>query len=471
MDLDELSGPLQRYSKHPIRCSGCGDAFASRNGLFRHLRYQGCGGGVPRRTRRLLILYGYVGTRFHGSQLNEAQEDHFPTVEGALLEGIKASQGPGTAAEICSRASRTDKGVHALANAVVVRITSEYHGQEAFLESLSQHLPEDLTVLEAHELSDPEFNARFACQKREYWYYVPYEHLLPCREREVLERLKHEGLSSNDPLAREVWISGLPEATTEDKLLDFLRNYIAVEPNEIHFSRKDGSARLRFQDASSALSLCWALDGADGPFDRRGASAPLLVLPNSVMDIFQGVHKRLRCCLKKLTGTRSFHNFSKGYSFSDPKSIRTVYRCRSGVTCGFKDFLSNEAYAVLRFTGRDFLYHQIRAMAGLVCAVCSGSVPESYVDEALGPRSVEVPLAPAQHLILAECSFRDGLYGSPLGSTRREADRLAGRRGLPGPKACWKETERILDQISRAEAFETFKAKLLELSEKGPKAS
>ena len=467
MDLDELSGPLKRYSNNPIRCSGCGDAFASRNGLFRHLRYHGCGGGVPQRARRLLILYGYVGTRFHGSQLNEAQEDHFPTVEGALLEAIKASQGPGAVAEICSRASRTDKGVHALANAVVVRITSEYHGkEEPLVESLSHHLPEDLTVLEAHELSDPEFNARFACQKREYWYYVPYEHLLPCQERELLERLKHEGLSSKDPLAREVWISGLPEATTEQELLDFLTNYSALEPDEIHFSHKDGSARVRLPDASSVLSLCWALDGADGPLDRCGARGPLLALPNSVMEVFQGVHQRLRACLKRLTGTHSFHNFSSGLSPSEPKSMRTVYRCRSGITSGFKDLLSGRAYAVLRFTGRDFLYHQIRAMAGLVCAVTSGVLADSYLDKALGPLSVEVPLAPAQHLVLAECSFKDGLYASPIGSTRREQDRLGGRRGLPGPKACWKETKEILEAIQKAEAFESFASKLKELGKR-----
>ena len=52
-------------------------------------------------------------------------------------------------------------------------------------------------------------------------------------------------------------------------------------------------------------------------------------------------------------------------------------------------------------------------MVGLVCAVTLGVVPESYVDLALGEHSdIEVPLAPAGHLVLAECSFRDGLYSA-----------------------------------------------------------
>lgn len=91
--FDELQRPIFNFcSRNSIdfTCSGCGDSFSSRNALFRHLRYHGCGSGIRRRRRRTLVLYGYVGSRFHGSQLNNvADEERFPTVEGALLEAIR----------------------------------------------------------------------------------------------------------------------------------------------------------------------------------------------------------------------------------------------------------------------------------------------------------------------------------------------------------------------------------------------
>ncbi len=463
--FDELQRPIfnfgSRRNSIDFTCSGCGDSFSSRNALFRHLRYHGCGSGIRRRSRRTLLLYGYVGNRFHGSQLNNVtDEERFPTVEGALLEAIRQAHlvQPHVSAcsvEVCSRASRTDKGVHALASAVCLRITQECDSefedlQQSFPEMVGNYLPEDIAVVQAFDVPDPEFNARFACQKREYWYYVPYHHLLQPAEQQTMQKLQMDGMLSTDPLACQVWVSGLPETTSNEDLIDLVRN-ITLQSNshqnggallDVQFSRKDGSAILVFADSATALSLCWKMDGAEGPLDAQGYRAPLLALPQSVMCKLQEVHKRLRSSLKKLTGTKSFHNFSAGFSnASDPKSIRSVYRCRSGVTTGFRGFLSGRAFAVLRIVGRDFLYHQIRGMVGMVCALTLGVVPDAYLDLALSDEvHIEVPLAPAGNLVLAECFFRDGFFGCPFGqAVREERDKAGGRRGLPGPAACAEE--------------------------------
>ena len=480
---DELFRPLnlsQGSDKSATQCFGCGDFFSSRNALFRHLREHGCGGGVRRRSRRWLVLYGYVGTKFHGSQLNTlSEETRCPTVEGALLEAIHRAEmaQPNISAchvEVCSRASRTDKGVHALASAVCLRITQEFSSSEELKQSsperVGEYLPDDIVLVGMFEVSDSEFNARFACQKREYWYYVPYRYLLQPHEQQALSKLQTDGMSSTDPLACEIWLSGLPETTSVEELTDLV-NRLSREPQgtvtdkstgfvgdasgsllEVRFSRKDGSATLLFAEALVALSLCWKMDGAGGPPDAHGYRAPLLALPQSVMHILQDVHKRLRSSLKKLTGTRSFHNFSPGFSDgSDPKSIRSVYRCRSGVTTGFRDFISGKAFAVLRITGRDFLYHQIRGMAGLVCASALGVIPIEYLDLALSSEAnIEVPLAPAGHLVLAECVFRDGQFACPFGQAVREVrDKTGGRRGLPGPAACMEEAscKRVMTEL------------------------
>eukprot|EP00434_Breviolum_minutum_P008429 symbB.v1.2.007440.t1/scaffold445.1/size204899/3 len=437
---------VTRRNSIDFTCSGCGDSFSSRNALFRHLRYHGCGSGIRRRSRRTLVLYGYVGSRFHGSQLNNvADEERFPTVEGALLEAIRQAHlnqphVSACAIEVCSRASRTDKGVHALASAVCLRITQECDSefedlQQSFTQMVGNYLPEDIAVVQAFDVPDPEFNARFACQKREYWYYVPYHHLLKPAEQQIMQKLQMDGMLSTDPLACQVWVSGLPETTSNEDLIDLVIKLGKVDRDallDVQFSRKDGSAILVFADSATALSLCWKMDGAEGPLDAKDYRAPLLALPQSVMCKLQEVHKRLRSSLKKLTGTKSFHNFSPGFSnASDPKSIRSVYRCRSGVTTGFRAFLSGRAFAVLRIVGRDFLYHQIRGMVGMVCALTLGVVPDAYLDLALSDEvHIEVPLAPAGNLVLAECFFRDGCFGCPFGqAVREERDKAGGRRG------------------------------------------
>jgi ribosomal-protein-alanine N-acetyltransferase len=113
-------------------CSGCGVAFRSRNALFRHLRASGCGGGGVRRVERYVVLYGYIGTPFHGSQRNApADELTHPTVEGVLLAAVEAAMrrqnAEGVEAASCevhTRTSRTDRGVHALANAGAAALAS-----------------------------------------------------------------------------------------------------------------------------------------------------------------------------------------------------------------------------------------------------------------------------------------------------------------------------------------------------------
>lgn len=45
---------------------------------------------------------------------------------------------------------------------------------------------------------------------------------------------------------------------------------------------------------------------------------------------------------------------------SDPKAVRSVYRCRSGMTSGWRDKLAGREFAIVTLSGRSFLYHQVR---------------------------------------------------------------------------------------------------------------
>eukprot|EP00747_Dinoflagellata_sp_TGD_P054112 gnl/TRDRNA2_/TRDRNA2_148827_c0_seq1.p1 gnl/TRDRNA2_/TRDRNA2_148827_c0~~gnl/TRDRNA2_/TRDRNA2_148827_c0_seq1.p1 ORF type:complete len:346 (+),score=63.57 gnl/TRDRNA2_/TRDRNA2_148827_c0_seq1:92-1039(+) len=230
---------------------------------------------------------------------------------------------------------------------------------------------------------------------------------------------------------RVMWLAGLPDETTHAAVQQLVEERVAeastqlgrdTSPPQVQHvwlatdqvgARCTGSAKISFEDTRGMLVACAALDGAQGLPDETGnRMAPLLAMPEAQARPRRAVHTRLHDALRRLTGTRSFHNFSPGFtSATDPKSIRSVYRCRSGITSGFRDLCTGNAFAVLRFNGRDFLYRQILSMAGLVIAVVSGAVPVSYMDLALGVQSgIEVPVAPAGNLLLAECFFRDGIF-------------------------------------------------------------
>ena len=155
------------------------------------------------RIERYCLLYGYVGTAFHGSQHNGAQDEaRCPTAEGALLGAVEAMvRGQGAelaSAEVHSRTSRTDRGVHALANAVYLRLSTTFkHGSLAspvleeaeWLQAVRRELPPTVVVLRRFSLSSSDvdaqnaaFDCRRACKKREYFYFVPYRALLPVAE-------------------------------------------------------------------------------------------------------------------------------------------------------------------------------------------------------------------------------------------------------------------------------------------------
>eukprot|EP01052_Picozoa_sp_SAG31_P012181 SAG31_NODE_706_length_12688_cov_41.991342_2_plen_337_part_00 len=180
---------------------------------------------------------------------------------------------------------------------------------------------------------------------------------------------------------------------------------------QVSLSPHPGSAIIELSDKETAAALAETLDGAK---DLVGAEVNgLLALLESDAAPRRDAHSCLRDALRLLTGTRSFHNFCPHFQdASDPKSVRSVYRCRSGMTCGWHDKAKGRDFAIVTVCGRSFLYHQILSMMGLVIGVARGAIPLRYVTFALDKNrpDVEVPLAPASNLVLAECVFRDSAF-------------------------------------------------------------
>ena len=113
--------------------------------------------------RNIAIILTYIGTRYHGWQVQKNEISVCQTVEAA----VKAVVGHPTHVTGCGR---TDAGVHAR------RYVANFHTSsgiptERIPYALNTHLPEDIAVLDARDVSE-DFNAIGNCVKKEYTYIV-----------------------------------------------------------------------------------------------------------------------------------------------------------------------------------------------------------------------------------------------------------------------------------------------------------
>ena len=112
---------------------------------------------------RYFLEVKYDGTAFHGSQL----QGGLPTVQLAINNALSTiSRSP---IETFG-ASRTDEGVHALANYYHFDTELPLHPNLHY--KLNAILPETLSITRMFQANDPEFNARFDAISRRYRYRI-----------------------------------------------------------------------------------------------------------------------------------------------------------------------------------------------------------------------------------------------------------------------------------------------------------
>lgn len=113
--------------------------------------------------RKLALLVEYDGGRYHGFQVQQNAQ----TVQGMLEHALNTITGEGTRLQ---GASRTDAGVHALAQ-VASFTTDSRHTAETFRAALNYYLPEDIAVQAVCEVA-PDFDPRRHAQSRTYRYTI-----------------------------------------------------------------------------------------------------------------------------------------------------------------------------------------------------------------------------------------------------------------------------------------------------------
>lgn len=112
---------------------------------------------------RLLLTLRYLGTRYHGWQV----QPNGVTVQSLLQDAIEAVTGVRSGVTGCSR---TDAGVHADKFCCVTDTESELRG-ERMCAALNAHLPRDIAVYDCREVS-ADFHPRYAARGKRYIYRI-----------------------------------------------------------------------------------------------------------------------------------------------------------------------------------------------------------------------------------------------------------------------------------------------------------
>ncbi|KAL3228919.1 tRNA pseudouridine synthase 1 [Nakaseomyces bracarensis] len=131
-----------------------------------------CMGRLPK--RRMGIILGYIGTAYHGMQYNEGVR----TIEGEVFRALCASGciSPSNSDDIgknsLSRATRTDKGVHALANLLTLKMQRYNEDLESLTREVNRQLPDQIRIWRFLPVKK-KFTSRIMTSTRHYRYMLP----------------------------------------------------------------------------------------------------------------------------------------------------------------------------------------------------------------------------------------------------------------------------------------------------------
>ncbi|GFE54378.1 tRNA pseudouridine [Babesia ovis] len=297
------------------------------------------------------IAFGYLGTNYHGFQIQSGSDDaNVDTVEARVLDALLAA---GAIHEKhkknlgklqLSKASRTDKGVHAACTFIGGRFellhlaTDEptVSREESLVAKLNTLLPQDIHCFQVLRVTRG-FCARSMCSKRKYEYVLPLSLL---RQRYVMDT----------PFKRDTFA----------KISDQMNGYLESREHVSCTRSSTGNDHEGFTEACD--------------FDK---------------DLFKSI-------LVAYCGTHDFKNFTQRQKVAEQTTQRFIHeiqveeRSMSGI----------DAVSVV-ITGQSFLYNQIRKMLGLAYAVYIGIAPRCAISFALSKwHTVQTPLAPAEGLFL-----------------------------------------------------------------------
>lgn len=119
--------------------------------------------------KKMGLFFGYKGTRFSGLQINPDVLSIEQVLEEAIYKagGISEDNHGDLKKVSWNRAARTDKGVHALANVVALKMNPE-----TTVDEINAQLPEDIRAFKIERVAKS-FHSKNMCSSRFYVYLCP----------------------------------------------------------------------------------------------------------------------------------------------------------------------------------------------------------------------------------------------------------------------------------------------------------
>ncbi|CAI4063035.1 hypothetical protein SUVZ_07G1830 [Saccharomyces uvarum] len=315
------------------------------------------------------MLIGYRGGGYYGMQYNPPHK----TIEGEILAklfdvgAISEHNSSSPKKNSFMAAARTDKGVHAVANLLSLKISL----QEDTVARLNAALPPEIRVW-GIQPTNKNFNARSACDSRWYEYLVPDFMLVGPPQGSALHQ--NVGGWYCDDGSQDVW--------------DAFR----------------GQVRDRF----SADELCRLQDTAQRPDEDDPLTRDYVGLLSTALGGYRPPRAKLHAleaAMQQFVGTHNFHNFTTGKLAADPSAKRYI-----------KEVVVTPAapqWTSVRIHGQSFMLHQIRRMVALAALVVRCQLPPSIVRDHLAAATRKhIPRAPAAGLLLEGPVFAQ--YNSKL---------------------------------------------------------
>jgi tRNA pseudouridine38-40 synthase len=329
-------------------------------------------GRPPFPKKKVAILLGYSGKKYHGMQMNPG----FSTIESELFQAL-AKSGLILESNISCpqkidwmRACRTDRGVHAAGQVVSMKMLLKGATKSAssaeqvdwddreVVREINGHLPPDIRVYKIGKMMSG-FDSWGHCDSRFYEYLIPTFMLKRFTEIE----------------------------------LEHIREQLA---NCEKYKEKSEKEKTKEDQKSS-------------DDDEEDSSSK--VYENKNIGNFSGIGQaeleKLKFALSLFKGTHSFHNFTLGKTAKDKGVSRYIkfFEVRDG------PFIHNKLeWLSLRVHGQSFMLHQIRKMIGLAVLCVKFDLPNDSITKIFEQcfskeNRFNIPKVPGEGLFLERAVF------------------------------------------------------------------
>lgn len=334
----------------------------------------------------MALLVGYCGDKYYGSQYNEHHEIDGPcimrpTIEGELFRALVKSR---LISDLNSkdfkknrfqRTTRTDKGVHALANVISMKLMIPKDigkTKTQIIDKINDNLPTDIRVWNIQRVNK-NFNARKACGWRKYEYMMPTYMLMFSKKnlKDILERNMNRTFPSEGEL-------------------DLIRRYPTLD--------------MRTDKLDSNETRDINLSKLNDLIERY-----LTTVQNELIEyrLSEDRFNQFKELLQKFQGTHDFHNYTSiKKRDSKPNSTRRqiiAIDVSKPYNVSFDGYRGEWISIILK--GQSFLLHQIRKMISMSVMTLINGFTSNHIYSTFDSKQINIPKAPSLGLILRETNF------------------------------------------------------------------